>query len=250
MCADTQGVVAEWAVKTHPGKVRSRNEDAYLLWPEKGIFAVADGLGGAPGGAEASQAAVAAIKNELSTTTSLAEWESSQWITFLEKIDQAVHKVAIQQPALRGLGTTLTMLQVSENAKGWLIHVGDSRLYGLTQKADFVRISRDQTVGERFRRQGQPEIAPLYDHVLENCLGFFKPQDAIVSLMDYHTYQTLLLCTDGVSDMLNDTKLESLMRRYFDNPQKLVAAIEEEVLDTEARDNLTALAVSLNSPSG
>lgn len=258
---------------TDIGKVRSSNEDHFLiaelartmkvhatsLPTEKELHSshrgqvllVADGMGGHQAGELASALTVISIEEFLLNSLkrffqleSLGEQNVlKEFQNALLEADALIFKEASQHPELLGMGTTVTLAFVS-NMKLFLAHVGDSRCY-LYSEGMLQRLTKDHTVVEELLRRGAltPEDAASfkYRNVVTNYLGGPKA-GAFVELhqLDLAPGDTILLCSDGLTGMVSDDSIASLLQQQ---PNLKLACEELTRLANEGggKDNITVL---------
>ena len=192
---------------TQTGAVRDENQDSYLIDPEQGLFAVADGLGGLPNGAAASRITLALLRDAVTRQPEAP----------LGMLVQKIHQDAITagfELNEHGFGTTLTVLRVHPRGdEAVLVHVGDSGAYRIhDRKAELL--TAEHTVGARMLAEalemGIPadEIPPIAHHTLTQCIGqkgSFNPQVVKVPLQ---TGDRIFLVTDGVTKPLSEADLQ------------------------------------------
>lgn len=230
---------------TDKGKVRSTNEDQFVtatlmraLWIEQSslqqsqvqygndrghVFIVADGMGGAQGGEQASALAIGAIEQFLLnalrwllTLDGPAEAEVLRdFKVALRSADACVCAAAANDPGLSGMGTTLTMAY-SLGAELFVAHVGDSRCY-LYRGGALHQLTRDHTLVGELLDKGliQPEDAGAHPfrHVITNVVGGPKAGlHAEVHRVGLEPGDTLLLCTDGLTGMVPDPQIASVLQ--------------------------------------
>jgi protein phosphatase len=206
------------------GRVRNRNEDSFSLVPELGIAVLADGMGGHPGGDVASriaaETAVSSLQSLLppegppdpeNATEQMgrAMTESVLWA------HRAVRAEGAREPALEGMGTTLTALAVDIASGVYAVgHVGDSRAYRL-RGGTLVQLTRDDTwVQQRVdEQQLTPEQARdhPFGHMLTQCVGLPEQPDPHVLTGVIEAGDVYLLCTDGLTGMLSDSEVEACL---------------------------------------
>ncbi|MBK7827491.1 protein phosphatase 2C domain-containing protein [Nannocystis sp.] len=230
---------------------RKRNEDAYVLDAELGLFAVADGMGGYSGGEVASHIAV----------TSLAEfWAASvdtdnTWPYAFDRslglhenrIDAAVRLAnrricARREGELRNMGSTLAALIVRPKT-AIVAHLGDSRIYRL-RGGVLTQLTRDHSLYEQLRETGA-DLPPLdqyaYANVVTRALGAAehdRPELQTLDLVDGDRY---LVCSDGLSGVLGPAEITALLA---DTAIEAVAdALVEAAFAAGSRDNITAIVV-------
>ncbi|NNM06887.1 MAG: serine/threonine-protein phosphatase [Gemmatimonadetes bacterium] len=231
--------------RSHVGQVRGRNEDTLAVEPSQGIVVVADGMGGAPAGDLASALAVQEVARALH--------EGEGMKVALTRANRKILGTAEGQPALSGMGTTITALRVfADEARFVLGHVGDSRAY-LLSDGTFSQISRDHTMVRDMVEAGKiPASAerehPL-GHILTRVLGTEESVELDLSEGPVHAGCSFLLCSDGLVKVMEDTEVEGWIRRTRSEPlEALVDAMIEEGNERGAPDNLTVAFLTLEEP--
>ena len=242
---------------TDTGPVRENNEDYFLVDQENGLFVVADGMGGHSAGEVASLIAVETVEQVLLNEVDPDETRLSRNIMDEEEairerlryaMNQACVKIrqaAIENPAHRGMGTTLTILLI-EDGIAHFSHVGDSRLY-LFSNGYLRRLTRDHTVVQNEIDAGRltPELARLAPHknILTQSVGYHGTVDPVTSTRPVGEGDILLLCSDGLTDPIDDTTLEELIATTpFDD---LAFSLVERALDDGGEDNVTVVVVKI-----
>lgn len=221
------------------------NQDAFRLDPTRGLLLVADGVGGAPCGEVASRIAINRSYSYLLDRFSNA-WLPDP-VTDLSEAVYAAHqalKSAIQQvPAYRGMGTTLVIAWLSPGLdRLWTAHVGDSRAY-LLSGSGLAQLTNDHTVFNAVRQAHMlPEDPQRWPprHILSQALGSSEMIAPEVSSTALAAGDLLLLCSDGITDVLDETELSTLLSQP-DHPQLLMERIVRSALAQGATDNLTAV---------
>ncbi|MBI4893470.1 MAG: serine/threonine-protein phosphatase [Acidobacteria bacterium] len=220
------------------GCVRQNNEDSLLLAPELGLYAVADGMGGAQAGEVASRMAVAALKESLQEAT----------VRDLEALKEAVQHAnraileASSDPSLKGMGTTLTCLL--ESSEGWLVaHVGDSRAWRV-RGGRLEQLSFDQTwVNEIGRPLGLSEEAlkqhPMR-HVLTMAMGVGSALRMQVERVDFAEGDLILLSSDGLHGPVSEEKLLEILLRPITLDERAHYLIEA-AREAGGPDNITVV---------
>jgi serine/threonine protein phosphatase PrpC len=194
----------EVGVATDIGRVRERNEDTYLVEPP--LYAIADGMGGARGGAVASGIAI----DELETG---AEKDKASLADLVRAANRAVFERSMTDRAVAGMGTTLTAARIDEDG-AHLAHVGDSRAY-LLRGGAFRQLTDDHTLVNRMVKAGEitREEAEVHPHrnVLTRSVGTepdVEVDEDDVPLIDG---DRLLLCSDGLTDMVTRDQIQAIL---------------------------------------
>jgi protein phosphatase len=242
---------------SHPGTVRQRNEDRFLVDMEHSLFVIADGMGGHAAGEVASQSAVDTIVDFIQRTPSSSE---ASWPLALDdalsfdgnRLKAAVHlanrqilRLAEQRDDYVGMGSTVVGALIRGNRLA-MAHAGDSRLY-LWSGGVFSAQTRDDTwaaslLPDDAAAGGNAIAVHPMKHVLTNALGIGEQADIHLSERRLNDGDMLLLCSDGVHNVLDDASLAGMMSTGA--PVDVIAnEIVAAALQRGARDNVTALVV-------
>lgn len=234
----------EIAYKTDVGKLRELNEDS-LFAKDCGDFAVAavaDGMGGHNAGEIASLLATVGIEDFISGCD-MSEDTEKKLLSCFEKLNSDIYDKAVTTHGLIGMGTTLTIAVTVKN-KAFIAHVGDTRAYvfsdGLTQ------ITNDHSYVEELRQMGRISKEEAKVHPGRNQLTRAVGTEKTVKADTYHTDMKkgdiLLLTSDGLTNMLEDERIEEILRETPD----LNTACEELVYEANENggsDNITVVAL-------
>jgi protein phosphatase len=267
-------VRVEFGGGTHPGLVRPRNEDQYLIAKlaksmricdsslpesettrfsdEEGyLMIVADGMGGVAGGQEASAMAVRtlesfvldAIKWFLHREGQEQNALASELRLALQRADQDIVRRAEAEPSLSGMGTTLTV-GYSVGTDLYVAHAGDSRAY-LMRNGQLDRITSDHTLVQLLVDHGAvtPEDAREHPqrHVITNVVGGPNPGVQVeIERRSLADGDLVLFCTDGLSEEVPDSEIATILGRSSD-PEQLVHLLIEAALAGGADDNVTVV---------
>lgn len=224
------------------GQVRGRNEDTLAVEPSKGIVVVADGMGGAPAGDLASALAVQEVARGLHAGEGMRE--------ALTRANRKILGTADAQPALSGMGTTITALRVIlEEGRYVLGHVGDSRAYLLSGET-FSQISRDHTMVRDMVEAGKIPASAEREHPLGHILTRVLGTEESVELDFYEgpvqSGSCFLLCSDGLVKVMEDPEIEDWVRRARTEAlETLVDGMVEEGNERGAPDNITVAFLTL-----
>jgi protein phosphatase len=209
------------AYRTEVGHVRSRNEDALLARPERGVLAVADGLGGHPAGDVASLTALTSIDGAgLSGSSSDQDLRAAA-----AAAHQAVLEAAQDEPGRTGMGTTLVLAAIRDSS-ALVRHVGDSRAYQLGADGQLSAVTEDHGM----------------HGYLTQALGLDRDVRPDVAEVECPPGSRLLLCTDGLTNMVGDDDLARLLGTG--SAQEAVDGLVEAALDAGGVDNVTVIVVA------
>lgn len=233
---------------TDVGLHRDHNEDAFLADNERGWFAVADGVGGTPGGGIASKLAIIEFKSrleELAKSGSIPDDQTAPVI--IRGMNNAIVDFGLTHRATPNLSTTFTALVVRNEDQGYLMHAGDSRLYGYHEEIGLTPLTEEHTLATERRQQGQEFVSPEDENVLVNCLGNLNMSWSEYRTIDLENYHAFLLCTDGLNKMVPHDRLEQIMRGNWRDPKTCVGRLIDMAINMGGRDNITALVLKRQS---
>jgi len=226
------------------GCVRPNNEDYCLIEPDRGLYVVADGMGGARAGERASRLAVETVAE---TVHELRRRDSQVLLKAVEEANRRVLEASQRDPELEGMGTTLVVALESESGLD-IASVGDSRAYVLDETG-FRTITDDQTwVNEVGRPLGLDEESlrthPMR-HVLTMAIGASSPLSVNYYSVPLQGGALVLMCSDGLHGVLENSELERIIRggrngtSLEDSCKRLIEAAKE----AGGPDNITAVLV-------
>ncbi|MCA8976704.1 MAG: protein phosphatase 2C domain-containing protein, partial [Planctomycetes bacterium] len=219
---------------SHTGRIRVNNEDDYLLGshrPDRGellLCAIADGMGGAAGGAEASRTALRALGSTVLDGSDTRAVAARLEVGF-QRAAERVFEQATAVPALRGMGTTLTALCL-EPGHASVGHIGDTRLYRLRGGGAEV-LTTDHALREP-------------DNVLLRCIGGGQVDcNPDFAAVETAVGDRFVLVTDGIWSVLTPARLGALGGR--DTTQVAAEALVAAALEAGGPDNATAVVVDV-----
>jgi serine/threonine protein phosphatase PrpC len=243
------GVTARWrsAVATDPGLVRTLNEDRCFTDDDRGVFLVVDGLGGHAGGEIAADLAVDTIRLALLNNTGPASWRIRSAIV---EANNVIHKAADANPAWYGMSCVLTLAVVEDN-RVTIGHVGDSRLY-LIWNGAIRKLTSDQSpVGEQEEAGALTESEAMRHprrHEVFTDVGSRHRQihDDFIQMreLEFKPEAALLICSDGLSDLLTTAEILSIVECYDGRPESVPQALIDAALEAGGRDNVSVIFVA------
>ena len=227
------------ALRTDIGRVRSQNEDAAWADDARGLYAVADGMGGHLAGEVASRMAIDAVQRMArahgrADTLALRE--------MMRRANDEIARHAQQHPECAGMGTTLSVLWRGGRYM-YIAHVGDSRIYRL-RGGTLEQITQDHSLVEELVRariitREQARTHPRRN-IITRALGTQGDNAPDLLAADTQPGDLWLLCTDGLSGMLTDETIEAEMRRNV--PLDAMAdSLLSQALEAGGRDNVTLI---------
>ncbi|HTT94723.1 MAG TPA: Stp1/IreP family PP2C-type Ser/Thr phosphatase [Solirubrobacterales bacterium] len=230
--------ITDQAYATDTGRQRSANEDSVFV--RAPLFVIADGMGGAQAGEVASKTSVESFDRELPDGPPERVLKQT-----IEGANRTIHKLAREDPNLAGMGTTTTAAILDERAEEVAIgHVGDSRAYRL-RRGKLERLTRDHSLVEEMRRKGQLTEAQASDHpqrsIITRALGPEPEVEVDLQTVPAQAGDVFLICSDGLTTMLDDEHIERLLARATSMPNA-VRALVDEANRAGGRDNISVIA--------
>ena len=228
------------------GNVRGNNEDRYHIDPERGIYLVVDGMGGQAAGEEAAEIAVKTIRARLERTTDSPDLRIREAIALA---NNAIYDAALQNPAWTGMACVLTVA-VLENGTATLGHVGDSRAYKFSG-GHIEKLTRDHSpVGER-EDSGElseevamrhPRRNEVYRDVGSAPRTPDDPDFIEIYRIKFGASDALLLCSDGLSDVVPSRQLANVVQAHAGDPATALTQLVAEAVLT-GKDNVSAVLI-------
>jgi protein phosphatase len=238
------------AARTDVGLIRSGNEDNYLMVPERGIFVVADGMGGHAAGEIASEMAVQLIARDLGSFKGLSTDEAAARMTrAIKAANTAIFDRTLAEHDKRGMGTTATVLVLHGANRYLLGQVGDSRAY-LLRDGRFHQLTKDHSYVQEQVDAGYltPEQARThpYANVITRCVGASGDVMPDVFAGTVRAGDTFLLASDGLTGMVEDDALQAILQTQG-TPERWVDRMVAEANRRGGLDNITAIIVQVDS---
>lgn len=225
---------------------RPQNEDSFLEMKNLGLFAVADGVGGAQAGDVASQMAVEILGEAFINLQMNGDAEDMMKIA-IERANSAIYQMSSDLPQLSTMATTIVALHISGNI-ATIGHVGDSRLYRVDSKGNIYRETQDHSVVEEEVRAGRMTAAQAANHpsrnVISRALGAENSVEVDMKTIMFDGNTRFLLCSDGITRHINDLELRDLLLSNSP-PEEVCAQMKEICYSRGAEDNLTAVIINI-----
>lgn len=225
---------------------RTANEDNLLAIPDRGLFLVADGVGGRLGGAVASKMAV----DIFAKVFSQRHRDDLRIIveTTIELCNQKIYEGARSDPNLGGMATTLAMVAVDGN-RAIVAHVGDSRVYRYDRKG-LICLTEDHSEVHEALRAGliTPEQAARHPrrNVISRAMGADIEVEPDIREIEIDERTSFMLCSDGVTRHVTDEEIARLMKNG-QRPQTVCDRLKQLCYQGGAEDNLTAIVVDFGA---
>ncbi|MBN2431476.1 MAG: serine/threonine-protein phosphatase [Acidobacteria bacterium] len=229
--------------------MRARNEDQWYANPERGIFLVTDGMGGQSAGDLSAKVVVTSlpsmIRRNMEGVEDLADPEvAERLVRIMAELSGLVHQESQDEPALRGMGATVALLLVRQD-KALIGHIGDSRIY-LFRHGRLSRLTKDHSLVQILVDFGEITPAEAAVHPIRGQITQFVGMagQALpeVQLLYLSPRDRLLLCTDGLTEMLPDEHLQRVLRQT-DDPADICRQLGWDANDAGGRDNITVVVV-------
>lgn len=243
---------------TDKGAVRKRNEDSVLAAVDVGLFAVADGMGGHGMGDVASGLCLEALERELARVdeaasafetespdgeATLCEGPEPMVIAIREAVESANARIFAMNKARgaangRGMGATLAGFKVFDGqSRSVVFHVGDSRVYRL-RGGNLVRLTRDHSVFEEWKREGGKGEAPFKNFILR-AVGPSPSANAELSVQAVLPGDVWLACSDGLTSAVQDHEIEAALKSVRpDNLEETARALVDLAKENGGKDNI------------
>jgi serine/threonine protein phosphatase PrpC len=233
------------AARTHPGRVRLNNEDMPVLDAARGVFGVIDGIGGQAGGEVAAATARDVILQRLARPVGTPAERVREAIAIA---NNEIYRRAAGSAELGGMGCVITLAIVADG-RLTIGHVGDTRLYKIRPEG-FRKLTRDHSpVGEREDAGELPEPEamrhPRRHEVFRDVGTVYRDKDEqeFVDIVEepLEPDAAILICSDGLSDMLPGATIAHIVRQHAGTPERVVEALVAAANDAGGRDNVTVV---------
>jgi len=238
--------VTQLGYGTDTGRKRRRNEDAYVVEPP--LFAIADGMGGAQAGELASSLAAGAVRED-----EAAEGSGERRVAELsQEANRRVYERSSQDAAAAGMGTTMTVAFVGD-ANVAFGHVGDSRAY-LIRDGKLEQLTEDHSLVAELVRSGKlsPEEAETHPQrsVITRALGTDPDVDVDTFSIETAPGDLFMLCSDGLTSMVEDDVLLQTIEKNRDNLQTAAKALIRAANKGGGEDNITVVFFEIGEDVG
>ena len=229
------------------GMVRKTNEDC-IYQDEKPFYILADGMGGYKGGQIASTVAVSAAADYLRSLSS-EEMNDAALQEAVERANEAVLEKKKGHEDLALMGTTMVIAVPLKSHLLWC-HVGDSRLY-LYRKGALRQITKDHSFVMNLLAEGKITVEEMRDHPRKNeitrAVGVFPEVLADTGVFDLEEGDMILLCSDGLSGVIDDDSIEDVLSRGAGHLAEAADELVKRVYEAGAKDNVSAVVAEYHS---
>lgn len=251
----------QFAGDSDVGRERAHNEDAILVDADRKLVVLADGMGGYQAGEVASQLAIDVVREDSSdatlTETDLGRIDPETGISVamrqlrgaIEKANNRICSVARGREELNGMGTTIVAARFYEGRVG-IAHVGDSRCYRLREGV-LEQLTRDHSYVQDQLEKGlisedEAKHSPQ-KNLITRALGIDAIAEADVQEFRTRPGDTYLLCSDGLSDLVDDKSIETQLAREA-NPADRTKKLIDAANSNGGRDNISVILVVVGDP--
>lgn len=236
--------------KSDIGKAREMNQDSYYISDlendELKLYILADGMGGYKGGEIASALAVANVKNYIVNHFKKTKKDKENLLKLLRNAIEYANKVIYEKAnldeELHDMGTTLDICLIYNN-RVFIGHVGDSRVYRI-RKNIMRKLTTDHSYVEKLVKEGTITKEEAYNHPKKNmlmkALGCHSLVEPDVICKGFMKDDILLMCSDGLTNMLRENEIYNLLLNNPDNPEE---ALIKNANDLGGYDNITAIII-------
>jgi len=240
--------------RTETGYVRQTNQDVFAAINSCNFWIVADGMGGHPAGDVAAHLAVSVATQKAKLLAGSRNQASERLVECITAANHAIHEKMREDASLKGMGTTVVAMTITPTPtpEVHIAHLGDSRAYRF-HAGRLTQLTRDHTLVAILLERGliDEATARAYPdrHVLAKGLGMgldMKPE--LTSTHLTHD-DLLLLCSDGLTKMLDDAAIASILSQAQHNPRRASHDLVEQALTCGGEDNVTVIVCAYTTPT-
>jgi protein phosphatase len=246
----------DYALKTHPGLVRPLNEDAIGADPSVGLFILADGLGGYNAGEIASTMTVSTLLMDLTAALSGAQASGLPFdphrvlVEALAKMNNDIFRAAMNSSAFEGMATTVVVAWLLGD-RLWVAHTGDSRLYR-QRGGNLEQLTRDHSFSQELLDAGmvteeEARVLPA-KNLVTRALGAAADVEPEVHNYDVALDDVLLLCSDGLTEMITHYEIAGLLTACLPNLAEAARRLVNLANEAGGRDNTSVVLVRVTTP--
>jgi serine/threonine protein phosphatase PrpC len=225
------------------GPCRKNNEDVWIALPEIGFYAIADGMGGHRAGEVAAKQTIDFLSESLSNTSSTQPIDKMIDLRHaIENANTHVYQLSKQSKSFKGMGTTLCCLLILDDSVIYA-HVGDSRVYRLREKK-LELLTQDHSLYTKWLSLGnvleKSQTNFPYKNVITRAIGTHKNVIPEITLSQRIPGDIFFLCSDGLSDVLTNQEIETIILTSLDLETAAHSLIQEAKIKGSS-DNITIL---------
>ncbi len=240
-----------FAARSEIGLKRKNNEDAYGAFPSHGVWCVADGMGGGDDGEIASAAVVQAIDDfckeyPMPTGGAYSAWEISRGVTAAVNAASSWVFRRAQSRRLKGCGSTFAgvVFDATRPSDALVMHAGDSRVYRIRGK-EIRQITKDHSAAELVGVKKESDLNPMFRGMILRAVGIAESVEVDMTPMSVREGDVVLVCSDGLSRMIPDKKILSIVRDNRNDVNIAAEKLIEAVYSAGAVDNVTSVLIAV-----
>lgn len=236
-----------YAAKSDIGRKRTNNEDSFGAFPESGIFCVADGMGGGDDGEVASAATVKAIERFTKECPLPAKY-TYPIEGIVSGVRAAINSASAwiakrtQQKGLKGCGSTFVGIcfDAAKPNTAIALHAGDSRLYRIRGRS-IEQITTDHSAAELIGAKDDKDVNPMFRGMILRAVGIQPAVELERTEVQLKVGDRILICSDGLSRMVDDKKLLSIVR----SGNELQTTVEKLIATANSAGGIDNITVEL-----
>ncbi len=247
-----------FAGKTDVGKVRAHNEDDLFIPSDMAVAAISDGMGGHACGEVASRITVETIERYYRSSSSVEaptwpfrlpqiEVERNRMTTAIKLANSEIFDQAAADPDKKGMGCTVDAIYFAQG-RLYIGHVGDSRAYRF-RAGQLTQLTEDHSLLNDYRRikeMAEAEIEAFpHKNVVVRALGLAEHVAVDVIVDEYHLDDIFLLCSDGLTDLIDDAEICDIIEKRGKRLDGACDALVDAANEAGGRDNITAVLIQI-----
>lgn len=241
----------KFGVMTDVGKVRAHNEDNFYVAEDMGLFMVADGLGGQKAGEVASRMAIETMKRYMNNKENPLKGkyhkefsqDTNRILSGIRLANSEIYKAGQRDLEHQGMGTTISSVLINRDVMT-LAHVGDSRIYRIRGR-HLEQLTKDHSIVEEQLKQGiiteEEAEKSNYKSIITRALGAKETIRIDVDEEVLLDHDRILLCTDGLTDMVKEDDIVRIVLNNEDDPQKACKELVDKANGVGGMDNITVI---------
>jgi len=238
-----------WGAETHIGMERQENQDSFFADPEPALFLVSDGMGGHQGGALASEIVADDLPVMIENTLDKLKVGTTRTVrSLLERMiaeqSKQLQLEGTSESGFRDMGATLVIVLLRKD-RCFVANIGDSRAYRL-RKGKMAQLTRDHSVVSELIEKGHIEPEEATNHhargQITRYIGMEEKAHSHVRSFTLKKSDRLLLCTDGLTDMLDDAKITAILKTETE-PEAACKSLVAATNKAGGHDNVTTLII-------
>jgi serine/threonine protein phosphatase PrpC len=235
---------------TDIGRTRDHNEDSILVLADVGVFCVADGMGGAYGGEQASREVVEALEREFAPALPGGAADFADLVLrareAVNRASRAIQAASEKAAAVSGTTAALLVFDQAAGGRAEALHAGDSRIYRLRGQS-LRQITRDHSIAEYAGIRDEADLPHIFRGVITRAVGLSEEVALEGTAVDVEPGDLFLLCSDGLTRMLDDERIRSLLTRQPGGLREVAADLVAEANRAGGHDNVSVILVRVDA---